>query len=81
MAKCTMCIDRIKNDRIPACVQSCPTGAMAFGDRQDILERVEKRVTELKKSYPEAMAINPEDVRVIFIVTDDPEKYWKHAAA
>jgi formate dehydrogenase iron-sulfur subunit len=80
LAKCTMCIDRIKNDRIPACVQSCPTGAMVFGDRQEILERVEKRVAELKKTYPKAMALNPEDVRVIFIVTDDPEKYWKHAA-
>jgi formate dehydrogenase iron-sulfur subunit len=53
---------------------------MVFGDRQEILEKAEKRVTELKKSYPKAMAINPEDVRVIFIVTDDPEKYWKHAA-
>ena len=79
MAKCTMCIDRIKNDRIPACVQSCPTSAMVFGDRSQILAKVEKRVAELKKSYPKAMAINPEDVRVIFIVTDDPEKYWKYA--
>jgi formate dehydrogenase iron-sulfur subunit len=80
MAKCTMCIDRIKNDRIPACVMSCPTSAMVFGDRSQILVKVEKRVQELKKSYPKAMAINAEDVRVIFIVTDDPQKYWKHAA-
>jgi formate dehydrogenase iron-sulfur subunit len=80
MAKCTMCIDRTKNDRVPACVQSCPTSAMVFGDRSQILAKVEKRVQELKKSYPKAMAINAEDVRVIFIVTDDPQKYWKHAA-
>jgi formate dehydrogenase iron-sulfur subunit len=79
LAKCTMCIDRIKNDRIPACVQSCPTSAMVFGDRSQILEKAEKRVAELKKSYPKAMALNPEDVRVIFIVTDDPQKYWKYA--
>jgi formate dehydrogenase iron-sulfur subunit len=79
LAKCTMCIDRIKNDRIPACVQSCPTSAMVFGDRSQILEMAEKRVAELKKSYPKAMALNPEDVRVIFIVTDDPQKYWKYA--
>jgi formate dehydrogenase iron-sulfur subunit len=51
-----------------------------LGDCQEILERVIKRVEELRKTYPQAMAINPEDVRVIFIVTDDPEKYWKHAA-
>jgi formate dehydrogenase iron-sulfur subunit len=80
VAKCTMCIDRTKNDRVPACVQSCPTSAMVFGDRSQILARVDKRVQELKKSYPKAMAINPEDVRVIFIVTDDPQKYWKRAS-
>jgi formate dehydrogenase iron-sulfur subunit len=79
MTKCTMCIDRIKNDRVPACVMSCPTSAMVFGDRSQILAKAEKRVAELKKSYPKAMAINPEDVRVIFIVTDDPQKYWKYA--
>jgi formate dehydrogenase iron-sulfur subunit len=81
MAKCTMCIDRIKNNMIPACAKSCPTGAVVFGDRSQILAMAEKRVAELKKSYPKAMALNPEDVRVIFIVTDDPQKYWKHAAA
>jgi formate dehydrogenase iron-sulfur subunit len=53
---------------------------MVFGDRSQILAKVEKRVQELKKSYPKAMAINPEDVRVIFIITDDAQKYWKHAA-
>ena len=38
MKKCTLCIDRIYNanlaeeDRIPACVRACPTGARHFGD-------------------------------------------------
>jgi len=80
LVKCTMCIDRIKNGMIPACVKSCPTGAMVFGDRDEILAMSKKRVMELKKTYPKAMAINPDDVRVIFIVTDDPGKYWKFAA-
>ena len=80
LVKCTMCFDRIKNGMIPACVKSCPTGAMVFGDRDKILEMAKKRVADLKKTYPKAMAINPDDVRVIFIVTDDPKKYWKSAA-
>jgi formate dehydrogenase iron-sulfur subunit len=80
LVKCTMCFDRIKNGMIPACVKSCPTGAMVFGDRKEILDMAQKRVAELKKTYPKAMAINPNDVRVIFIVTDDPMKYWKLAA-
>jgi Fe-S-cluster-containing dehydrogenase component len=41
MKKCTLCVDRIYNthlkveDRIPACVRACPTGARHFGDYAD----------------------------------------------
>ncbi len=41
MKKCTLCVDRITNenleieDRQPACVRACPTGARAFGDLGD----------------------------------------------
>lgn len=41
MKKCTLCVDRIYNDnipeddRVPACVAACPTGARHFGDLAD----------------------------------------------
>lgn len=41
MTKCTLCVDRIYNedlapqDRRPACVKACPTGARLFGDVKD----------------------------------------------
>ena len=41
MKKCTLCADRIDNqhlapqDREPACVRTCPTGARHFGDLAD----------------------------------------------
>ncbi|MBI5571836.1 MAG: 4Fe-4S dicluster domain-containing protein [Desulfomonile tiedjei] len=81
LTKCTMCFDRITHDMIPACVKSCPTGALTFGDRDKILGAMKTRVDELKKTFPKAEAINPDDVRVIYIVTEAPEKYWKYAAA
>jgi formate dehydrogenase iron-sulfur subunit len=80
LLKCTMCFDRIANNQVPACVKSCPTGAMTFGERPKILEACKKRVEDLKKVFPQAQALNPDDVRVIYIVRDDPRKYWQFAA-
>jgi formate dehydrogenase iron-sulfur subunit len=53
---------------------------MEFGDRDKILSMAKKRIEQLKTTFPKAMAINPDDVRVIYIVTADPKTYWKFAA-
>ncbi len=80
MFKCTMCFNRMTNNQIPACVKSCPTGAMVFGEREKILNLTKNRVEELKRDFPNAKALNPEEVRVIFVVKDDPKKYYEYAA-
>ena len=52
MKKCTLCIDRIYNqnlpvdDRVPACVAACPTGARHFGDLGDSDSPVSQLVRE-----------------------------------
>lgn len=79
--KCVMCIDRIKDGLKPACVSSCPTGAMEFGERDEILQKVEARVQELKKTFPKVKAVDPNDVRVIYILTDDPDHYAEYVEA
>jgi molybdopterin-containing oxidoreductase family iron-sulfur binding subunit len=58
MEKCTFCVQRIRaaketaekegrrvadGDVTPACVQSCPTSALVFGDRNDPESRVSQR--------------------------------------
>ena len=35
MEKCTFCIQRSRNGRLPACVEACPTGARVFGNLLD----------------------------------------------
>lgn len=33
--KCTFCLHRVKDGRLPACVENCPTRALVFGDLND----------------------------------------------
>jgi formate dehydrogenase iron-sulfur subunit len=54
---------------------------MSFGDRKDMIEKANKRLEEVKKVYQEATLANPDDVRVIFLLADDPKKYHKFAVA
>jgi formate dehydrogenase iron-sulfur subunit len=45
--KCKLCTERIQNNLPPACVKACPTGALQFGDKRDMLALAYKRVKEL----------------------------------
>jgi formate dehydrogenase iron-sulfur subunit len=81
MAKCTMCIDRVSMGLLPACVKACPSGTMNFGDRSEMLALANKRLKEMKAQYPKAQLLNAEDVRTIFLVIDDSEKYYEFAKA
>jgi Fe-S-cluster-containing dehydrogenase component len=52
MTKCTLCVDRIHDesmapeDRRPACVKACPTGARLFGDVKDPDSEVSRAIRE-----------------------------------
>jgi formate dehydrogenase iron-sulfur subunit len=81
LSKCTMCIDRVGNGMLPACVKSCPTGAMNFGDRKAMLDMANKRLAELKKQYAKAQLLDTDMVRTVFLVVDDPKLYHKFAIA
>ena len=68
MAKCTFCADRIANGMIPACIKACPTGALSFGPREEILEMANKRLEEVKKQFPSAKVIDADEVSWIYLL-------------
>ena len=54
--KCTFCLHRVKAGKLPACVEICPTGALAFGDLSDPESPVSKLLASRKHKVlkPEA---------------------------
>lgn len=42
--KCTFCAPRLAEGKAPACVSACPSGALTFGKRSEILDEARRRV-------------------------------------
>lgn len=77
-SKCTMCTDRIEEGLQPACVTTCHPGAMSFGEKAEILAQAQKRLSEVKDRYPNAMIYNPEGVggtHTIYVLAEKPSVY------
>ncbi len=47
-SKCTMCQDRVTQGMTPACVKTCPPGALQFGERTAMLNIARQRVDKLR---------------------------------
>ncbi|MGZ6142497.1 MAG: 4Fe-4S dicluster domain-containing protein [Myxococcales bacterium] len=46
--KCSFCADRTADGGKPACVKTCPTNALTYGDREELLEEAERRLASGK---------------------------------
>ena len=57
---CTLCVHRVDKGQQPACVESCPAGAMTFGDLNDPASEIAKRIASVPTSQVRAdLRLNP----------------------
>ena len=79
--KCTLCSDRVAVGLEPACVKTCPTGAIVFGSKEDMIEHADGRIKDLKeRGFEQAGLYNPAGVggtHVMYVLhhADQPALY------
>jgi len=79
--KCSLCSDRVGVGLEPACVKACPTGAIRFGSKEDMLDFGAERIVDLKeRGFANAGVYDPPGVggtHVVYVLqhADRPELY------
>lgn len=49
--RCTMCYPRIKEGKHPGCSDACPTGAIVYGKREELIEVAKERIRKSPERY------------------------------
>ncbi|KAF1023544.1 MAG: Formate dehydrogenase, nitrate-inducible, iron-sulfur subunit [Paracidovorax wautersii] len=79
--KCTLCSDRVAVGQEPACVKTCPTGAIVFGTKQAMKDHADERIADLKqRGFEQAGLYDPAGVggtHVMYVLhhADQPSLY------
>lgn len=75
-SKCDGCADTTKAGGQPWCVTTCPSKALEFGEREEILRTARSRAEALRVHYPNAQVYGETQaggLGVILVLPDDPE--------
>ena len=81
--KCTGCtstgLNRQDAGLAPACVTTCPTGALKFGERDELIEEANQRIADLKaKGMSNATLYGKNELgglHVLYVLDDTPKVY------
>jgi len=49
--KCRMCLEKVREGQVPACVENCPAEALTFGKRGDLIEIARQRIYQNPDEY------------------------------
>ena len=80
--KCTLCYDRIGDGLTPACAKACPTQSIQYGPLEELRERAQGRVEQLRAAGVHDARLYGEDpgdgvggAGAFFLLLDEPEVY------
>ena len=83
--KCTLCYDRLVDGLEPACAKACPTDSIQFGQVDELMERAQGRVADLRARGVEGAYVygdravggtgGIEGLNAFFVLTAPPEVY------
>jgi formate dehydrogenase iron-sulfur subunit len=78
--KCTLCSDRVSVGLEPACIKACPTQALSFGSKEDMVIQANHRLEDLhERGFAKAAVYDPEGVggtHVVYVLPHgDPGLY------
>jgi formate dehydrogenase iron-sulfur subunit len=80
--KCTLCYDRLKDNKEPACAQACPTDSIQFGELSELRDRAERRLERLQAAGQDKAQLYLADdddgiggAGAFFLLLDEPEVY------
>ena len=70
--KCDNCFERINKDLIPACVEACKTGALLYGDINEIIKEERKLMAKTATQFAAEMQIEAKVPELV--------KFWRDLA-
>ena len=75
-SKCDGCADTVRAGGEPWCVQTCPSRALEFGEREEIIAEARTRVAAVRTRYPAARVYGETEaggLGVVMVLPDDPD--------
>ncbi len=75
-SKCDGCADRVADGGTPFCVETCPSNALVWGRRDEVLAEANLRAERLRAMHPAARVygeVEAGGLGVFVVIPDDPE--------
>lgn len=75
VSKCTGCMELVESGQNPWCVQTCPSGALEFGNRRTLMTQARAQIDSIRAQFPKAQIYGQTEaggLSVFLILPDEP---------